>query len=135
MKPAPAGSARLLRATPVFLVGDVARTMRWYTEVLGFQADPFPESPPHQFAILRRDSVEIFLQQLEGYVKPERYRERSGGVWDVYLRMQGVAELFRSLSNRSDVAILEPPHRQPYGQTELVIRDPNGYVLVFAEPD
>ena len=34
-----------------------------------------------------------------------------------------------------DVTILEPLRHQPYGQTEFVIRDPNGYALVFAEPD
>jgi hypothetical protein len=31
--------------------------------------------------------------------------------------------------------MLEPLAHQPYGQTEFVVRDPNGYLLVFAEPD
>ena len=135
MKPEPVAQPRLLRATPVFLVNDVASTMRWYSAVLGFQADPFPRSPPHQFCIQRRDGVEIFLRQLEGYEKPDRYQDREGGVWSVYLTMRGVRELFRALSQLPDVTILEPLCHQPYGQTELVIRDPNGYALVFAEPD
>jgi uncharacterized glyoxalase superfamily protein PhnB len=79
--------------------------------------------------------VEIFLQQLEGYEKPDRYEDREGGVWSVYLRMQGVRELFRALSQSRDVTILEPLRRQPYGETEFVVRDPNGYALVFAEAD
>jgi hypothetical protein len=33
------------------------------------------------------------------------------------------------------VTLLEPLCYQPYGQTEFVIRDPNGYALVFAQRD
>ena len=125
--------AKLRSSASVFLVGDIASTMRWYQANLRFKADPFPESPPHVFCILRKDGIEIMLQQLAGYEKPDLYRKRAGGVWDVYLRMQGVGELFQTVSKLGDVTVLEPLHRQPYGQTEFVIRDPNGYTLVFAE--
>lgn len=108
--------------------------MRWYQATLGFEADPFPPLPPHAFCILRKDDVEIMLQQLAGYEKPRLYEKREGGVWNVYLRMDGVRELFATVSKLSAVTIVEPLHRQPYGQTEFVVEDPNGYTLVFAEP-
>ena len=114
-------TAKLLHSTPVFLVGDIAATLRWYRANLGFDAQVFPESPPHVFGILRRDDVEIFLQQPDGYAKPDHYDEREGGVWNVYLRTQGVRELFRALSRSGDVTVLEPLRRQPYGQTEFVV--------------
>ena len=57
--------SRFQSASAVFLVGDVASTMAWYEAVLGFDADPFPESPPHVFCILRKDGVEIMLQHLD----------------------------------------------------------------------
>ena len=125
---------RLRRATPVFLVGDIAATMRWYQDVLGFEADAVPQRPPHAFCVLRRDDVEIFLQQLDGYQKPDVYDQREGGVWSAYLHTEGVRALYEALRNRPDVTVIQPHHRQPYRQTELEIRDPNGYVLVFAEP-
>jgi uncharacterized glyoxalase superfamily protein PhnB len=130
--PAP---SRFQSASPVFLVGDIAATMRWYETVLGFDADPFPESPPHVFCILRKDGVEIMLQHHHGYRKPALYEKREGGVWNVYLRIQGVRPWYEALSGRDDVKMLEPLCRQPYGQTEFVIEDPNGYVLVLAEPE
>lgn len=126
---------KLQNATPVFLVGDIAATMRWYSATLGFDARAVPESPPYNFCILTKDDVEIFLQQLDNYSQPDLYDEREGGVWSVYLRVQGVRELFDLLSQRNDVTILEPLCHQPYGQTEFVIKDPNGYTLVFAESD
>jgi len=51
------------------------------------------------------------------------------------LRVQGVSALFDELSQRPGVTILEPLCHQPYGQTEFVVRDPNGYAIVFAEHD
>ena len=109
--------------------------MRWYSSILGFTARPVPESEPHHFCILTRDGVTIFLQQLDGYSKPDLYDRREGGVWNVYVQTQGVRELFGELSQLQDVTMLEPLSHQPYGQTEFVIRDPNGYALVFAERD
>ena len=128
-------SVRIGSATPVFLVGDIAETMKWYTANLGFDARAVPDAPPHFFCILTRDDVGIFLQQLDGYEKPDLYDEREGGVWNAYLEMKGVRALYDTLSQIPDVTIVEPLTHQPYGQTEFVVRDPNGYTLVFAEPD
>ncbi len=127
--------ARLREAVPVFLVGDIASTMQWYSANLGFNGRAVPESPPHHFCILRKDDVEIFLQQLDGYQKPDLYEEREGGVWSVYIQTERVRELFHVLSKLHEVTMLEPLSHQPYGQTEFVVRDPNGYTLVFAERD
>lgn len=125
----------LRHTTPVFLVADIVSTMSWYSSVLGFDARPFPVSAPHSFCILTRDDITIFLQQLAGYSKPDLYAKREGGVWSVYVQTRDVRQLFQELSQREDVTMVERLRHQEYGQTEFVIRDPNGYTLVFAEPD
>ncbi len=127
-------NCKLRSAIPVFLVADIATTIRWYQTKLGFQAEAVPKSPPHNFGILRKDDVVIFLQQLKGYQKPDLYPEREGGVWNAYLDTERVRELYEMLKELPDVTVVQPLHRQPYGQIEFEIRDPNGYVLVFAEP-
>jgi uncharacterized glyoxalase superfamily protein PhnB len=124
---------RLQKTTPVLLVADIAATLRWYQANLQFNARAVPESPPHTFGIMGKDDVEIFLQQLDGYEKPDLYKQREGGVWHVYVQMGGVREFFETLSRRKDVTMIERLTRQPYGQIEFAIKDPNGYVLVFAE--
>ena len=124
---------RLTRTEPVFTVSDVASTMRWYETYLGFEPDPFPPSPPHVFCILRRDDVEIMLQGLDGYRKPDVYRARAGGIWNVYVRTKNVGRLYDELKRHPEVTIQHELHRQPYGQLEFEVRDPNGYILVFAE--
>lgn len=124
---------RLRSSAPVFQVGDVADAMRWYETNLGFIAHPFPDAPPYVFCVLTRDAVEIMLQRVDAHEKLDTYRRRSGGSWHVYLRMEGVHALYENLRRRPDVVVLEPIRRQPYGDTEFVIEDPNGYALVFSE--
>jgi uncharacterized glyoxalase superfamily protein PhnB len=117
--------------TPCFPVADIGATMLWYEEKLGFRSNPFPESQPHVFAILFRDQVEIMLQQIQGYEKPDLYQRRDGGVWDAYIRTQNVKELYDSI--KDEVTIVKPLRRQPYGAWEFEVKDPNGCVLVFSE--
>lgn len=114
-----------------FPVADISATIRWYEEVLGFLADPFPDREPYVFAILTRDNIEIMLQRVSDYEKPDLYKSRPGGVWDAYIRAEGVKDLYESV--RDEARIVQPLRRQPYGAWEFEIRDVNGYVLVFSE--
>ena len=124
---------RLVSAAPVFQVGDVALTMRWYEQNLGFEGFPFPSTPPHAFCVLVRDGIEIMLQRVVGREKLDVYRQRPGGVWHAYLRVEGVSALYQEVRARPEVTLLEPLKRQPYGDTEFVVADPDGHVLVFSE--
>jgi uncharacterized glyoxalase superfamily protein PhnB len=116
---------------PCFPVADISATIRWYEEQLGFIGDPFPAAEPYVFAILYRDDVEIMLQRVEGYAKPELYRSRSGGVWDAYFRVEGVKDLYESV--REEATIVQPLRKQPYGNWEFEVKDLNGYIIVFSE--
>src|SRR5215208_3488087 len=123
--------AELRTVAACFPVADISTTIQWYEEQLGFTADPFPVCEPYVFAVLYRDRVEIFLQRVDDYQKPDLYNSRSGGVWDAYIRVNGVKDLYDSV--RENATIIEPLHHQPYGNWEFEIKDPNGYVLVFSE--
>jgi uncharacterized glyoxalase superfamily protein PhnB len=124
--------AEFSSVAPCFAVADIGATIRWYEEQLGFIGDPFPSAEPYVFGILRRGNVEIMLQRVKGYEKPDLYSSRSGGVWDAYIRVEGVKDLFESV--REEATIVQPLRLQPYGNWEFEVKDPNGYVLVFSEP-
>ena len=116
---------------PCFAVSDVGATLRWYQSKLGFSSDAFPESEPYVFAILFRDNIEIMLQLVENYQKPDLYYRRSGGVWDAYIRTSGVKRFWETV--RDNVTIIKPLRQQPYGAWEFEVKDLNGYILVFSE--
>jgi hypothetical protein len=71
------------------------------------------------------------FQLLRGYEKLDLHRLRDGGVWDAYIRMEGVKELYEAVKDR--VEIKSPLRQQPYGDWEFEVKDPNGYIVVFSE--
>lgn len=125
----PGAATHFTAATPIFLVGNVEAVMPWY-QALGFEAIYYPPG----FCILRRDAIQIFLQHQPGYSRPDEPLRRERAAWDLYIETDNVQALFEDLSKMPDVKILRRPCKQEYGQIDFEIVDPNGYVLVFAQP-
>ena len=123
--------SKLNSAAPTFPVADVDATIRWYESELGFTSYPFPENPPYVFASVSRDDVEIMFQRIKEYEKPDLYQRRDGGVWDAYIRMEGVKEFYETVKDKLEINI--PLRKQSYGDWEFEVKDPNGYILVFSE--
>jgi len=129
------GATRVFQAVPVLQVADVAASVRWYQNTLGFDADPFPAKPPYQFAILRHGNTELMLQRSAnaGTRNPTPYR------WDVYLRLEGgrIRKLIQELSALLPIEggrIQRRLERMFYGLCEFEIVDLDGYVICLAEP-
>jgi catechol 2,3-dioxygenase-like lactoylglutathione lyase family enzyme len=117
-------------AVPTFLVSDVAATARWYAEHLAFETvGNFPDDEPYAYASLQRGLAEIMLLALAGYEKPDLRARRPSGLWDAYIRTDGVYSLYQSLEGQPFIEL--PLKLQPYGNWEFEVRDPNGYMLVF----
>jgi uncharacterized glyoxalase superfamily protein PhnB len=117
-------------SVPTFLVSDVASTARWYAEQLGFRiAGTVRRTEPYAYASLQRDGAELMLLRVDGYRKPDLSARRPEGLWDAYLRTEGVRALYQSLRGRPLIRM--ELKRQRYGDWEFEVQDPNGYVLVF----
>ena len=124
-------SIHMKAAVPTFLVADVGGTARWYAERLGFRiAGVVPAHEPYAYASLQRDGAELMLLRLAGYQKPDLSSRRPDGVWDAYVRMQGVHAFYEAV--RTEAFIHMALKQQPYGDWEFEVRDPNGYILVFS---
>ena len=123
------GRAKLRDTTAVFLVGNIEPTMEWYRR-LGFEAEYYPPG----FAILRRDDIEIFLQQQPGYVAPDDPGRREREAWNLYVITDDVQALYDEFAALPAVTISRPLCPQEYGMVEFDVMDLNGYRLVFAQP-
>lgn len=125
-----ADAVAIRSAVPTFLVADVGATARWYADELGFEIGGMkPDYEPYFYASVHRGAAEIMLLSLESYRKPDLGHFRPAGLWDAYLRTDGVRALYETL--RGQPFIRMPLKQQPYGDWEFEVRDPNGYVLVF----
>jgi len=120
---------RLSKSVTVFLVGNIEPTMEWYKR-LGFE----PEYYPPGFAILRRDDIEIFLQQQPGYVSPDDPGRRERHAWNVYIMTDNVKALYDEYSGLPGLKISRQLSPQDYGMIEFDVMDLNGHRLVFAQP-
>lgn len=117
-------------AVPTFLVPDVGATCRWYAQSLGFSvAGRFPDEEPFAYASLMLGPAEIMLLSLPGYEKPDLRAKRPAGLWDAYIRLDGVRAAYERVAGQP--FILSPLVLRPYHNWEFEVRDPNGYILVF----
>jgi uncharacterized glyoxalase superfamily protein PhnB len=94
--------AKLRNSTTVFFVGNIEPAMEWYKR-LGFESRYYPPG----FAILRRDAIEIFLQQKPDYMPPDDPERREREAWNVYIITDYVKALFEEYS-ASGVEISRP---------------------------
>jgi hypothetical protein len=126
---ATARTAKLRNSTTVFLVGNIEPTMEWYKQ-LGFESEYYPPG----FAILRRDDIEIFLQQQPGYSAPEDPGRKQRHAWNLYIVTDDVRALYAEFSAIPAVQISRQLCPQEYGMMEFDVMDLNGHRLVFAQP-
>jgi catechol 2,3-dioxygenase-like lactoylglutathione lyase family enzyme len=118
-------------SVPVLRVRDVARTVAWYRQHLGFSAESFPDHGPHEFAILERDGVQLLVRQSR---ETQRVKRDEHAGWDLYIWVDGV-DLGRLQASVSVAGEIVRP-LSPMGSTmaELEVRDPDGYVLCIGGP-
>ncbi len=124
------------KLTPNLVVFDVARSVAFYRDVLGFRLDAtVPEAAPYVFASVQSGNVEIFLNAPEpAYAEYPAFKDRAiGGTLTLFIEMVDIQGAYDSLKDR--VRVVMPFEHKWYGVTEFAIADPDGYVITFAERD
>ena len=123
------------KLTPNLIVSDVAASVAFYTDVLGFTAGHrVPDAAPFVFASVNAGSVEIFFNAREA--AEQEYPSLAGRALGIsgtlFIEVKGIEDYYASLDGR--VTVLTPLFTQWYGMKEFVIADPDGYILTIAEP-
>ncbi|HVF30403.1 MAG TPA: VOC family protein [Pyrinomonadaceae bacterium] len=126
-----AGELKLKSIAPQFVVTDVVRTAEYYRDQLGFKILGYFADPP-VYAMVGRDNVEIHFGKGDPDKMLPNERLRKGLGNDVYIWVTDIQAMFEELLTK-DVEIVEGPVKRIYESTEVVVRDCNGYQLVFAD--
>jgi predicted enzyme related to lactoylglutathione lyase len=103
-------------ANPILRVADMARSLKYYVEVLGFANAEWGGA---DFTCVSRDGASIYLAQ-GGQGQP--------GTW-VWLGVDDVDAL-RAEYQAKGAIILRPPENFPWAR-EMKVGDPDGHVLRF----
>jgi catechol 2,3-dioxygenase-like lactoylglutathione lyase family enzyme len=119
--------AVMLKASEAILaVADVAATVRFYRDVLGFEGEWLWGEPP-TFGAVRWGSVQVMLCQQPGLaarVEGHQHFFRCDEIDALHARHQALG-----------APIIEAMENKPWGFREYVVRDINGYHLRFAGPE
>jgi uncharacterized glyoxalase superfamily protein PhnB len=121
-------NAVLKSVAPQLVVEDVVATAEYYRDVLGFRILGYFAEPP-VYSMVSRDGVEIHFGKAE-QTGTSNSAVRTGS-FDLYIWVNDVNAIFEELS-ASGAEIIEGPVKRIYESTEVVVKDKNGYVLVFA---
>ena len=120
-------SERLTHIAPVLRVADISRSIAFYRDQLGFTVKFVYES---FYAGMCRDGCHIHLKCSTPAARDQAVFEREEQI-DVYIGVQSADTLSERFA-LAGVAFVVPLRHMPYG-TEFYVRDPDGYVLAFAE--
>ena len=125
---------RLRSALPSLTVDDIAKSIAWYRDVLGFVvADRFRHEDKVVGAILRAGAVDFMLGQ-DDFAKG---RDRAKGVgFRIYCETtQDVDQIAAAIKARG-ASLLAEPADQPWGARDLAVEDPDGYkISISSRPE
>lgn len=120
---------QLQRAMPVLDCTDMARSIAFYKEKLGFDARVWGE--PVSFAIMQRGLVTLALAQ----VAPGKAAVSRN--WAAYVHVVDADALYAEFLAHG-VAVPEPPETRDYNCRDFLVDDPDGHMIAFGhviEPD
>jgi uncharacterized glyoxalase superfamily protein PhnB len=126
----------LKKLTPNLIVSDVARSIAFYRDVLGFEVTAtVPETAPYVFAAVQCGPIEIFLNAPDPAIAEyPAFKDRPiGGTLTLFIEVARIKQTYESL--KGAVKVVMPLEHKWYGVTEFAFVDPDGYVITFAERD
>jgi uncharacterized glyoxalase superfamily protein PhnB len=124
------------KVSPLLTVDAIEPCLPFWVERLGFaKTVEVPDGTSLGFVILAKDGVEIMYQSRASVEKdiPALARGSSKALpaMGLFIEVGNIDEVERALEGIEQVI---PRRRTFYGMDEVIVRDPGGYVVVFAQP-
>lgn len=135
----------LKKLTPNLMVQDVKKSVKFYTDVLGFTLDmavaknsqeietKIDESKEYVYAMVRRDEVFFMIMEKEIFSEdlPVLKGREIGASLSLYIDVDNIDEIYDSLKGKVEMS--KDLHTTWYGMQEFYIKDCDGYILGFAQ--
>lgn len=133
------------KLTPNFEVKDVKETVNFYQFVLGFSLvmavpetqdeieQSFQEGKEYIYALVSKDKVEMMFQRSDSFKNDVKMAKDVplGASVSFYMEIDGLHSFYDKVKDK--VVEITEPKLAWYGMNEFYAKDPNGYILGFAE--
>ena len=113
----------LLQAEPVLAVADVRETVNYWRETLGFPNHWVYGDPPNHGGVSWNGAAAI------QFSLDRELASRSVGN-SVWILARNINELYELHQKKADIVV--PLRTQPWGHTDYIIKDLNGYYVTFS---
>ncbi|HTH39115.1 MAG TPA: VOC family protein [Pyrinomonadaceae bacterium] len=130
MQAKPVRKVEFKKIATQFVVEDVVRTAQYYRDVLGFEILGYFADPP-VYAMVARGGVEMHFGKADNRRQVSSTGRRRVG-FDAYIWVDDISGLFDELT-KAGAEIVEGPVKRVYESTEFVVKDCNGFTLVFGD--
>ena len=120
--------------TPNLLVRDVAKSLAFYRDVLGFtMGETVPDREPFVFVWMKHGEVSVFLNDIKAaeHDYPPAATMPPGGTAALFFVIKGVDAYHAQVAPNANVIM--PLKTQFYGMREFAVTDPDGHIITFAE--
>lgn len=133
------GAVALTNCRAMLAVDDMAATIRYWTEVLGFTVTaqvPEDTDGPPGWCNLSRDGVSIMFtwEPEHSHEDGSTHRSEAGLEGSLYFNTDDVDALWRELTAKEETGPIAAPANQPHGMREIHLEDPNGFHILFGQP-
>ena len=116
-------------AIPVLPAADVAESLKWWTEVCGFQ-ETFRDATPPNYAGISRGDAHLHIAGMDDKKLARTVCDQTM----VRLAVKGIDDLYAEFQNRGGkVHPNGPLETKPWGTKEFGAIDPNGVCVTFQE--
>jgi uncharacterized glyoxalase superfamily protein PhnB len=124
------------KLSPLLTVESIEPCLPFWVDRLGFaKTVEVPDGASLGFVILAKDGVEIMYQSRASVEKDipalAKGAATASPAMGLFIEVGNIDEVERALGGIEHVI---PRRRTFYGMDEVVVRDPGGYVVVFAQP-
>ncbi|MCA9844710.1 MAG: VOC family protein [Dehalococcoidia bacterium] len=118
---------------PMLWVQDMVRSVRFYEDVMGFELQGEEPADRLDYASLQRGDVHLMLSKLGSTSFPgwrmmdaAADRRGTGGAVSFYIEAGDLAKEY-ARAQRAGGTIVDPISERPWGQSEFVVADPDGF--------
>ena len=122
------------KSTTILHVSAVEPSLKFWTERFGFEATiKVPEGSHLGFAALEKGGIELMYQTYSG-MKADPKNPLAGAVEKgpsfLFMEVTDILQTVRALQGADIVRGLQ---ETPYGSKEVIVREPGGHYVVFAQ--
>jgi lactoylglutathione lyase len=122
-------SLSLQSVMPALTVNDLAASLAWYRDVLGFTVTQEMKNEDKLMgAMLKAGAVELLLGQ-DDFAKG-RDRQKGVGMRLYWVTAQDVDTLAEAIVSRGGV-LAHPPKDEPWGGRDFAVTDPDGFLITI----